>query len=148
MTRPETPALTVDIIIEMHDQPNRPVVLIERKYPPHGWAIPGGFVDVGETVSVAAVREAFEETCLNVTLDVLLGCYSDPARDNRGHTASLVYIAHATGKPRAADDAADVVLLDPCDEAELAKVQLAFDHGRILADYCRYRQTGQISLPD
>ena len=148
MPRPKTPSLTVDIIIEMHDQPNRPVVLIERKYPPHGWAIPGGFVDVGETVSVAAVREALEETCLEVTLDVLLGCYSDPARDDRGHTVSLVYIAHATGKPRAADDAADVVLLDPCDGAELAKVQLAFDHERILADYCCYRQTGQISLPD
>ena len=83
MPRPKTPALTVDIIIEMHDQPNRPVVLIERKYPPHGWAIPGGFVDVGEMVSNAAVREALEETCLEVTLDVLLGCYSDPARDDR-----------------------------------------------------------------
>ena len=148
MPRPETPALTVDIIIEMHDQPNRPVVLIKRKYPPHGWAIPGGFVDVGETVSVAAVREALEETCLEVTLDVLLGCYSDPARDDRGHAVSLVYIAHADGQPRAVDDAADVVLLNPCDEAELVKVKLAFDHERILADYCHYRQTGQISLPD
>jgi len=148
MTRPETPALTVDIIIEMHDLSNRPVVLIERKYPPHGWAIPGGFVDVGETVSTAAVREAMEETCLKVTLDVLLGCYSDPARDDRGHTVSLVYVAHASGEPRAADDAANVMLLDPCDATELAKVQLAFDHERILADYCHYRQTGQIDLPD
>ena len=148
MPRPETPALTVDVIIEMHDQPGHPVVLIERKYSPHGWAIPGGFVDVSETVSRAAIREALEETCLDVTLDILLGCYSDPARDNRGHTASLVYIAHARGKPSAADDAADVILLNPCDEAELAKVQLAFDHERILADYCHYRQTGKVGLPD
>lgn len=148
MSRPETPLLTVDIIIEMHDQPNRPIVLIERKYQPYGWAIPGGFVDVGETVSTAAVREALEETCLEVTLDVLLGCYSDPSRDDRGHTVSLVYIAHASGEPRAADDAANVLLLNPCNEVELAKVPLAFDHERILADYCCYRQTGQIALPD
>ena len=148
MTRPETPALTVDIIIEMHDRPEKPVVLIERKYPPQGWALPGGFVDVGETVSRAAVREALEETCLAVTLEVLLGCYSDPARDARGHTASLVYIAYATGEPRAADDAANVLLLDPCDPVALAALPLAFDHARILADYCRYRQSGQIRLPD
>lgn len=148
MPKPETPALTVDVIIEMHQLPNKPVVLIERKYPPYGWAIPGGFVDLGETVSRAVIREALEETCLEVTLDVLLGCYSDPARDNRGHTVSLVYIAHATDEPQAADDAADVMLLDPCDEAALEKVQLAFDHRRILVDYCRYRQTGQIALPD
>ena len=148
MTRPETPALTVDIIIEMHDQANSPVVLIERKYPPQGWALPGGFVDVGETVSTAAIREALEETCLDVTLDVLLGCYSDPVRDDRGHTVSLVYIAHAGGEARAADDAANVMLLNPCDEIELTRVKLAFDHERILADYCHYRQTGQLKLPD
>ncbi|MDH5711264.1 MAG: NUDIX hydrolase [Gammaproteobacteria bacterium] len=148
MPRPETPALTVDIVIEMHDRPDRPIVLIERKYPPIGWALPGGFVDVGETVSVAAVREAKEETCLDVTLDVLLGCYSDPARDRRGHTVSLVYTAHATGEPRAADDAANVLLLDPCDEAALAGIEVTFDHRRILADYCHYRHTGEIRLPD
>ena len=148
MPRPETPALTVDIIIEMHDQPNRPIVLIERKYPPSGWAIPGGFVDVGETVSRAAIREALEETCLAVTLDVLLGCYSDPSRDGRGHAVSLVYIGHASGEPRAADDAANVMVLNPCDEVARAKVQLAFDHERILTDYCYYRETGLLRLPD
>lgn len=148
MPRPETPALTIDIIIELHDRPDNPIVLIERKYPPHGWAIPGGFVDVGETVSTAAIREALEETCLNVDLDVLLGCYSDPARDTRGHTVSLVYIAHATGEPKAADDAANVLLLNPCDHAELSKVELAFDHARILEDYCYYRRTGELRLPD
>ena len=148
MLRPETPALTVDIIIEMHDRPKKPVVLIERKYPPLGWALPGGFVDVGETVSMAAIREALEETCLDVTLDVLLGCYSDPARDFRGHTVSLVYIAHASGEPEAADDAADIILLDPCDIAELTKVDLTFDHQKIIADYCHYRHTGQVRLPD
>lgn len=148
MPRPETPALTVDIIIEMHDRPENPVVLIQRKYPPLGWALPGGFVDVGETVSTAAIREALEETGLDVMLDVLLGCYSDPARDYRGHTVSLVYIAHASGEPKAADDAADVILLDPCNADELSKVDLTFDHQRIIADYCHYRQTGQVRLPD
>ncbi len=148
MPRPVTPALTVDIIIEMHNQPERPIVLIARKFPPHGWAIPGGFVDVGETVSQAAIREAAEETGLKVTLDILLGCYSDPARDHRGHTVSLVYVAHASGEPQAADDAEAVTLLNSCDEAVLAKLPLAFDHNRILADYWRYRQSGRIDLPD
>ena len=93
MPRPETPLLTVDIIIEMNDRDERPIVLIERKHPPHGWAIPGGFVDVGESVEDAARREALEETGLAVRLETLLGCYSNPARDPRGHTASVVYIA-------------------------------------------------------
>ncbi|MBT8137266.1 MAG: NUDIX domain-containing protein, partial [Gammaproteobacteria bacterium] len=77
MSRPQTPPVTVDIIIEMVDRPQRPIVLIERKYPPPGWALPGGFVDVGETVAVAARREAREETGLDVELLQLLGCYSD-----------------------------------------------------------------------
>jgi len=138
--RPETPALTVDIIIEMHDRADKPVVLIERKYPPHGWAIPGGFVDVGESTTQAAIREAKEETCLEVTLDYLLGCYSDPSRDFRGHTASLVYVAHASGEPVAEDDAASLRLFDPFN----IDVALAFDHGEIMRDYCRCRETGRL----
>jgi len=140
MTRPATPALTVDIIIEMIDRPERPVVLIERKYPPYGWAIPGGFVDVGETVTQAAIREAMEETGLQVSLDVLLGCYSEPSRDQRGHTVSLVYIAQSEGEPKAADDAKNLALFDPFNIED----QLAFDHDEIIRDYCRYRETGRI----
>lgn len=140
MARPETPALTVDIIIEMHDRPEKPVVLIERKYPPHGWAMPGGFVDVGESTTQAAIREAREETSLEVTLDYLLGCYSDPSRDFRGHTASLVYVAHATGEPAAADDAASLRLFDPLN----IDVALAFDHEMIMQDYCQTRETGKL----
>src|SRR3989304_7971081 len=106
MPVPKTPALTTDIIIELKDRPDVRIVLIRRKNPPHGWALPGGFVDVGEAVEHAAVREAEEETALRVTLKMLLGCYSDPRRDPRSHTASVVYVAEAKGEPRAQDDAA------------------------------------------
>ena len=140
MPRPVTPLLTVDIIIEMTDRPGRPIVLIERRHPPHGWALPGGFVDVGESLESAAVREAREETSLNVTLKVLLGNYSDPGRDSRGHTASAVYIAEAAGEPVAADDARDLELVDPRDLPSLA-----FDHARILADYLEYLETGRLT---
>ncbi|HFQ91439.1 MAG TPA: NUDIX hydrolase, partial [Chromatiales bacterium] len=104
MPRPETPLLTVDIVIEL-PPPRAGIVLIERKNPPHGWALPGGFVDPGETVETAAAREALEETGLEVRLRALLGCYSDPRRDPRGHTASVVYVASARGEPRARSDA-------------------------------------------
>jgi len=140
MHRPVTPLLTVDIIIEMSDRPGRPIVLIERRHPPHGWALPGGFVDVGESLESAAVREAREETSLDVTLKVLLGNYSDPGRDARGHTASAVYIAEATGEPGAADDALNLKLIDP---RELPP--LVFDHPVILADYLGYLETGEVA---
>jgi len=134
LPRPETPALTVDVVIELVDRPGRPIVLIERRNPPPGHALPGGFVDVGETVEEAARREALEETGLAVTLRSLLGVYSDPARDPRMHTASVVYVGEARGEPRAGDDAARirVVTLDDLPD-------LAFDHARILADYARQR---------
>ena len=130
MPRPVTPLLSVDIVIELIDHAERPIVLIERRFEPHGWALPGGFVDVGETVEQAAVREAHEETSLGVDLQMLLGCYSDPQRDPRGHTASIVFVATAQGQPQARDDARAVMLADPA-----APPPLAFDHARILADY-------------
>jgi len=136
MPRPETPALTADIIIEMTDRLSNPIVLIERKNPPLGWALPGGFVDIGETVEQAAVREAEEEVCLKVELVHLLGVYSDPARDPRGHTASVVYIAKASGQPKAADDAANVHIYP----VNALPTQLAFDHKKILDDYRKYRK--------
>ncbi len=139
MARPTTPALAADTIIELVDRPGRPIVLIERRNPPFGWAIPGGFVDVGEPVERAAVREAWEETRLDATLVALLGCYSDPNRDPRGHTVTLVYVAQATGEPRAQDDARDLAVFDPYDLPS----SLAFDHAVVLQDYLRFRETGQ-----
>lgn len=137
MARPDTPALAADIIIELIDQPGRPIVLIERKYAPHGWAIPGGFVDIGERLERAAVREAKEETDLDVTLKALLGCYSNPARDPRGHTVTAVYVAEARGRPQARDDAKHLDVFAP----RALPTPLAFDHAQVLADYRRYRVT-------
>ena len=141
MPRPDTPSLAVDIIIALQDRPGC-IVLIERRNPPYGWALPGGFVDLDETLEQAAVREAREETGLDVELELLLGCYSDPARDPRGHTASVVYIAEAVGEPQARDDAALAGVYVP--EALPA---LCFDHERILADYLRYRRNGRLPAP-
>ncbi|MDE2234504.1 MAG: NUDIX hydrolase [Gammaproteobacteria bacterium] len=137
MNRPKTPSLAVDLIIELTDRTGSQIVLIQRRNPPPGWALPGGFVDVGETLEAAARREALEETGLQVQLKVLLGCYSDPARDSRGHTVSAVYVAESRGQPRAGDDAAGIGVFDA-----LAPPQLAFDHALILSDYRRYRETG------
>ncbi len=143
MPPPVTPLLTVDIIIELTNRPNRPIVLIQRQYPPPGWALPGGFVDVGESVEQAAVREAREETSLAVRLTALLGCYSDPRRDARGHTASVVYVAASEGSPLAQDDAAALGVFSPQDLPQ----PLAFDHGQILRDYLQYRLHGKYPLP-
>jgi 8-oxo-dGTP diphosphatase len=138
MPMPITPPLAADAIIELADRPGRPIVLIERLNPPHGWAIPGGFVDVGERVEVAAVREAREETGLDVTLRALLGLYSDPARDPRGHAVTAVYVAEARGEPRALDDARALAVFAP----DSLPVDLAFDHAIVLADYLAFRTTG------
>ncbi|GET36247.1 NUDIX domain-containing protein [Microseira wollei] len=129
------PAPTVDIIIELIDRPHRPIVLIERKNPPFGWAIPGGFVDYGESVEVAARREAEEETGLKVELIEQFYVYSDPNRDPRQHTLSVVFIATATGEPQAADDAKNLGVF----ESWSVPANLCFDHDKILRDYWIYR---------
>jgi len=141
MTKPVTPLLAADALIELVNQPGRPIVLIERKNPPYGWAIPGGFVDIGETLEAASIREAKEETSLDVELKTLLGIYSNPQRDPRGHTVTAIYIAESTGTPVAADDARSVGVftLDNLPEP------LAFDHAMVLEDYRCYRETGVIA---
>ncbi len=142
MPKPVTPLLAADTIIELTDFPDRPIVLIERANPPYGWAIPGGFVDMGEIVEQAAEREAKEEVCLDVRLTALLGIYSDPSRDDRGHTVTAVYVAEAAGSPKAADDAKNCCIfsLDALPEP------LAFDHAQVLADYKKFRESGQVAL--
>lgn len=125
------PALTVDVIIELDGG----IVLIERRNPPHGWALPGGFVEYGETVEEAAVREAREETGLEVELVRQFHTYSDPARDPRQHTVAVVFIGRAVGSPQAASDAAAARVFA---EGDLPG-DLAFDHAAILDDYINQR---------
>ena len=133
------PTPTVDIIIEVEGG----IVLIERKHEPTGWALPGGFVDHGESVETAAIREALEETKLNVTLTDLLYVYSNPARDARQHTTSTVFVATASGVPQAADDAKDVRIVDPRELPD----ELCFDHSRILSDYVIFKRSGARPVP-
>jgi ADP-ribose pyrophosphatase YjhB (NUDIX family) len=121
------PFPTVDIIIEMDGG----VVLVRRKNPPYGWAIPGGFVDYGESLETAAVREAKEETSLDVRLLLQMGAYSDPKRDPRFHAISVVFVAKAEGTPKAADDAVEIGVF----RRETLPEDLAFDHEKILQDY-------------
>ena len=127
MAGPETPKLMVDVVIPSDDE----VVLVRRGSEPFEgqWALPGGFVEVGETVRQAAVREAAEETGLAVEVSRLVGVYSEPDRDPRGHNVSIAFLARVLGgQMQASTDAAEVELLDP------ATVELAFDHRRIIAD--------------
>lgn len=125
---PKNPFPTVDIIIEIE---GKGIVLIRRKNPPHGWAIPGGFVDYGESIENAAVREALEETSLKVELLRQFHVYSSPDRDPRFHTISTVFIARATGTPIAADDAKDAGMFTK----ETLPGEIVFDHRKILDDY-------------
>ncbi len=122
------PIPTVDIIIEIE---SKGIVLIKRKNPPHGWALPGGFVDYGESLEEAAVREAKEETDLDVKLTEQFHTYSDPERDPRHHSISTVYIAKTKGIPQAKDDAIEIGFFN---EFSLPD-EIAFDHRSILKDY-------------
>lgn len=127
MTGHRNPFPTVDIIIELPDG----IVLIQRKNPPEGWALPGGFVDYGESLEQAAVREAKEETSLDIELVRQLHTYSDPSRDTRFHTITTVFIAKAHGTPRAGDDAAGVGVFTRYNLPS----PICFDHKAILEDY-------------
>ena len=128
------PKLTVDIVIETFGG----IVLIERRNEPYGWALPGGFVDYGESLEDAAVREALEETSLKVRLVCQMHAYSDPARDPRFHTVSVVFVAEAAGRPMAQDDAKDLGVFS---ESELP-ANVVFDHAIILKDYFRWKREG------
>lgn len=136
---PKTPYLTTDGVVEIYDKQNLflGIVLIQRKNTPLGLALPGGFVDIGESVESAVVREMQEEISLHVEIKKLLGVYSDPSRDARFHTASVTYICKATGTPLGADDAKEAKIYK-LNEIPLDK--LVFDHKKIIKDYLKARQ--------
>jgi 8-oxo-dGTP diphosphatase len=127
---PRNPYPTVDIIIEL---PGDSIVLIQRKNPPAGWAIPGGFIDYGESAEAAAVREAREETGLDVELIRQFHVYSEPGRDPRFHTLSVVFIAKADGTPKGGDDARTALAF----AKDRIPAELCFDHARIIDDYLK-----------
>ncbi len=139
-----SPLLTVDIIIRCLT-PNREegILLIRRNREPRMWALPGGFCDYGESLEEAAVREAKEETGLDVELVEQFYTYSDPHRDPRHHSVTTVFIARSTGQPRAGDDAGEVRVFGALNMPEI----LAFDHKRILDDYLLYEERGSRPKP-
>jgi 8-oxo-dGTP diphosphatase len=129
--RPRITLLTTDAIIETEGG----IVFIRRKNPPLGWALPGGFLEYGESLEQCVVREAKEETGLDIELGRQLHAYSDPARDPRGHTVTVVFAARASGRPRGADDAAEARAFP----RDALPEPLVFDHARIIDDYLRER---------
>jgi len=133
--RYKNPLPTVDVIVEIDGK----ILLIERKNPPHGWALPGGFIDYGESAEEAAVREIKEETGIELSRLTQFRCYSDPDRDPRFHTLSIVFTAESTGRPVAGDDAAETGLFEP-DEFP---TPIVFDHAEILGDYCKLKYSGR-----
>ena len=140
MSAYKNPVPTVDIIIEIGDK----IILIERKNPPYGWAIPGGFVDYGESLENAAMREALEETSVHVELYEQFYTYSKPDRDPRHHTITTVFLARALkGTPKADDDAKSLELFT----SDSLPDTIAFDHRDVLMDYFRYKKTGKRPAP-
>ena len=140
MKQYKNPSPTVDIIIEIENKDGQQgIILIKRKNPPYGWALPGGFVDYGESLEQAAVREAKEETSLDIQLQCQMHTYSDPKRDPRKHTISTVFIAQASGVPIARDDAQEIQLLS----GDQLNFPLAFDHAKILKDYFKRKKKKQ-----
>ncbi|MBI5546950.1 MAG: NUDIX hydrolase [Deltaproteobacteria bacterium] len=135
-SEPAGPAPTVDAIIELSDGR---LVLVRRRFPPLGWALPGGFVEAGETLEEACVREAKEETGLDIELLEQFFTYSDPRRDPRRHTLSTVYLARARGEPQGFDDAAEARGFLPT----ALPAPMVFDPSLILADFLKYRSTGE-----
>ena len=135
--RYRNPTPTVDVLIELEGRPGE-LVFIERAHEPVGLALPGGFVDEGEWIADAAVREAKEETGLDVELIELFHVYSDPSRDKRQHTVSTVFIGRARGLPVGGDDAAGAIVCRP----DALPQPLVFDHPRIVEDYLAYRARG------
>jgi 8-oxo-dGTP diphosphatase len=151
-----TPKVTVDIIIELVQREHH-IVMIERKNPPYGYALPGGFVEIGETTMAAAIREAEEETNLKITDVVQFHTYSDPVRDPRGHGITVCYVAKALGEPIAADDAKKIVLFNTKDcqfdglnsggfvRAENGNIpainNICFDHAEMVVDYLIWKNS-------
>ena len=127
----KNPLVTVDIIIEIENK----IILIERANPPYGWALPGGFVDYGEALESAAIREAKEETSLEVVLEEQFHTYSDPGRDPRHHAITTVFIGKGMGVPKPADDAKQLGMFSK----HRLPAPIVFDHQEIISDYFRYK---------